>query len=229
MTNQFLDALDCQIQAKHLLTHEFYQAWNRGELSKECLKEYALEYYAHVKAFPGYLLTLLSRKMDAETRNHLFENLSEEVAGSPNHPEMWREFALSLGATDREIDAYVPNMAINHVIDTLNDICKNEETTSAVASLYAYESQIPAVCVSKIKGLKEHYGMKNPNDWKYFSVHIEADKQHAALERAILAKHVSNDNKTEIVKNVDRTLVALWDFLTSLCYRHKITCSTQSI
>lgn len=40
MTQEFLKKLDIQIQAKHLLNHPFYQAWTKGELSRECLKEY---------------------------------------------------------------------------------------------------------------------------------------------------------------------------------------------
>ena len=63
------------------------------------------------------------------------------------------------------------------------DICQNANTAEGVASLYAYESQIPLICISKIKGLKQHYGMQNTEDWEYFTVHIEADKEHAAVER----------------------------------------------
>ena len=39
--NQHLDSIDRQIAAKHLLTHPFYLAWTRGELSKEALADYA--------------------------------------------------------------------------------------------------------------------------------------------------------------------------------------------
>ena len=39
--NQYLDEIDNDIAAKHLLKHPFYLAWTRGELSKEALKDYA--------------------------------------------------------------------------------------------------------------------------------------------------------------------------------------------
>ena len=39
----------------HLLKHPFYIAWNKGELSREIIKDYAEQYYNHVKAFPRYI------------------------------------------------------------------------------------------------------------------------------------------------------------------------------
>jgi pyrroloquinoline-quinone synthase len=226
MTKEFLNTIDAKIQAKHLLNHNFYQAWNRGELSKECLKEYAMEYYHHVKAFPRYISSLHSRTENAKTRRHLLDNLMEEEAGTPNHPEMWRAFALSLGATDAEIDAHRPSQAIEDVVNTFMDICNHADVASGIASLYAYESQIPSICISKIKGLRQHYGMTNPEDWKYFTVHIEADKEHAAVERALLEEHVNEANKSAVSHNVERTLDALWNFLSSLCDRYQL-CSAK--
>lgn len=225
MIHNFLDKIDAQIQAKHLLNHDFYKAWTRGELSKECLKEYAKEYYHHVKAFPRYLSAVHSHTDDAATRRHLLNNLIEEEAGSPNHPDLWRAFAKSLGATDTEIDTHTPSTAIKDVVDTFMDICQNSSTADGIASLYAYESQIPPICISKIAGLKQHYGMKNPQDWKYFSVHIEADKEHAAVERELLNHHVNENNAISVTQSVEHTLDALWNFLSSLCERYNL-CST---
>lgn len=222
MTKDFLNKIDTLIQSKHLLNNPFYLAWSRGELSKECLKEYAMEYYHHVKAFPRYICAILSHAENTEVRKHLLTNLIEEEAGSPNHPDMWRSFALSLGATDAEIDAYRPSSAITNMIDTFMDISFKQNAIEGVAALYAYESQIPPVCVSKIKGLKKFYGMKNPQDWKYFSVHIEADKEHAAIERELLEKHIQKDMEEPILKAVDRVLDALNGFLDSLCVRYNL-------
>ena len=32
-----------------------YEAWSAGELTRDDLREYALDYYEHVRAFPSYL------------------------------------------------------------------------------------------------------------------------------------------------------------------------------
>lgn len=222
MSEIILKEIDDKIEAKHLLKNPFYQAWNRGELTQEVLKEYAKEYYHHVKAFPCYLSAVHSHTENANTRKHILNNLIEEEAGTPNHPEMWRSFAKSLGATDEEIDSHQPSKDIQNVVSTFTDICKNQETAEGIAALYAYESQIPPICISKIQGLKQHYGLTNPQDWKYFSIHIEADKEHAAIERQLLSQHLNPDNQSSVLQSVDRTLDALWNFLSSLCDRYNL-------
>src|SRR5690242_20815496 len=52
--NNYLDQIDNDIAAKHLLKHPFYLAWARGELSREALTDYARQYYQHVATFPTY-------------------------------------------------------------------------------------------------------------------------------------------------------------------------------
>ena len=39
-----------------MLKHPFYVAWSEGKLSKDVLREYAKQYYAHVRAFPTYVI-----------------------------------------------------------------------------------------------------------------------------------------------------------------------------
>ena len=94
--NQHLSSIDQQVAAKHLLTHPFYLAWTRGELTKEALRDYAQQYYHHVAAFPTYLSAVHSRCDDQPTRRKILPNLIDEEAGEPNHPELWLRFAESL-------------------------------------------------------------------------------------------------------------------------------------
>lgn len=220
----FLEQLDDLIAAKHLLKHPFYQAWTRGELSKECLQEYAKEYYHHVSAFPMYLSALHAHTEDSETRKALLKNLVEEEGGSPNHPGLWKMFAKALGVRDCEIEKHQPCLEIQQLISTFKENCSEGSVGQGLASLYAYESQIPEICISKIEGLKKHYGMKNPKDWEYFRVHIQADKEHAADERKLLARHL--EHPREIIAAANRILDGLWSFLTALCHRYNLSCQS---
>src|SRR6266566_6048110 len=86
--NQYLDKIDDDIARKHLLKHPFYLAWTRGELSKEALADYARQYYHHVAAFPTYLSAVHAKCEEQDTRKQLLNNLVDEEAGSPNHPEL---------------------------------------------------------------------------------------------------------------------------------------------
>ncbi len=222
--NNHLDAIDQQIAAKHLLTHPFYLAWTRGELSREALNDYARQYYHHVAAFPTYLSGVHARCEDQPTRREILKNLNDEEAGNPNHPELWLRFAETMGAPAAEVRATEKQPETAALIDTFRSVCRDGSTAEGLAALYAYESQIPAVSESKIDGLKKHYGCTDAKDYEYFSVHVEADREHAAAERQLLAQHVTDENAGDVKASVDSVLNALWDLLSGVCRRHAIAC-----
>lgn len=222
--NAYLDFIDAQIAARHLLTHPFYRAWTRGELSRETLADYAVQYYQHVAAFPTYLSALHARCEDQPTRRHLLQNLIDEEAGEPNHPQLWRNFAASLGVTSLELDRAETWPETAQLIARFRQICSEGELSEGLAALYAYESQIPAVSESKIDGLVRHYHFTDPETYRYFTVHIEADKEHAAIERKLLAENIRPENQERVTAAVERALGALWDLLSGVCRRHELGC-----
>jgi len=223
--NTHLDSIDRQIAAKHLLTHPFYLAWTRGELSMAALADYARQYYHHVAAFPTYLSAVHARCDDQPTRKQLLDNLIDEEAGSPNHPELWLQFAQGLGLSKEDVQSSEKWNETSNLIGTFRSVCSKGTTAEGLAALYAYESQIPAVSESKIKGLVENYQMTEPRHYQYFNVHIEADREHAAAERAMLHQSVTDDNSAPTAKAVDRVLDALWEMLSGVCRRHAIACA----
>jgi len=192
--NQYLDKIDNDIAEKHLLKHPFYLAWTRGELSKEALADYACQYYRHVAAFPTYLSAVHAKCDDQATRKQLLSNLTDEEAGSPNHPELWLQFAEGLDVSASDVRKSEKWPETKNLIETFRSVCREESTAQGLAALYAYESQIPAVCESKIVGLKKHYGFTKPEHYQYFTVHVEADREHSAAEREMLRAYVGKQN-----------------------------------
>ena len=222
--NQHLDKIDNDIAAKHLLKHPFYLAWARGELSKEALIDYARQYYHHVAAFPTYLSTVHAKCDDQSTRKQILSNLIDEEAGSPNHPELWKRFANSLGVDDADLANTEKQPETKNLIETFRSVCGDKSTADGLAALYAYESQIPAICESKIDGLKKFYGFTDPKGYQYFSVHIEADKEHSTTEREMLVDKIDDQNIENVRTSVNRVLDALWELLSGVCHRHAIAC-----
>src|SRR5437660_12221784 len=90
-------------------------------------------------------------------------------------------------------------------------------TAEGLAAFYAYESQIPAICESKIDGLKKYYGFADPKGYEYFSAHIEADKEHSAAEREMLSARVDNQNAEKVRASVNHILDALWEMPPAVC------------
>lgn len=220
--NAYLDRLDEQIAARHLLTHPFYLAWTRGELSQEILADYAGQYYQHVAAFPTYLSAVHARCDDQPTRRQILANLIDEEAGEQNHPQLWKNFATALGVSPNDIENTTPWPETAELIATFRQVCREGEIAEGLAALYAYESQIPAVSESKIDGLKKHYGFTDPESYRYFEVHIEADRQHAAAERALLEQNIRPENSAAVTAAAGRILDALWELLSGICRRHAI-------
>src|SRR5947209_8006954 len=221
--NQHLDEIDNDIAEKHLLKHPFYLAWVRGELTHEALQDYAQQYYHHVAAFPTYLSAVHAKCDDPPTRKQILSNLIDEEAGSPNHPELWKQFANSLGVSDAELATTAVQSETISLIATFRSTCQRP-TAEGLAALYAYESQIPAICESKIDGLRKHYRFTNPEHYQYFTVHIEADREHSAAERKMLEFFVDKRNFKSVRASVNRVLGALWEMLSGVCQRHAIAC-----
>jgi pyrroloquinoline-quinone synthase len=222
--NAYLDRLDEQIAARHLLTHPFYLAWTRGELRKETLADYAGQYYQHVAAFPTYLSAVHARCDDQPTRRQILANLIDEEAGEPNHPQLWKNFAAALGVSPNDLDETRRWPETASLIATFREVCSQGDIAEGLAALYAYESQIPAVSESKIEGLKKHYGFRNPADFRYFTVHIEADREHSAVERTLLTQSIRPENSATVTAAAGRVLDGLWELLSGVCRRHAIAC-----
>ena len=219
-----LTAIDEQIAGRSLLTHPFYQAWTRGELTAAALKDYAIQYYRHVEAFPTYLSALHSHTEDAATRRQILQNLMDEEAGSPNHPELWMQFAGAVGASEDEVKSAQPWDETRNLVDAFRRLCRNGSTAEGLATLYSYESQIPAVAASKIDGLKRFYGHDTPQALQYFVVHEEADIEHSAVERRLLEQHVSDVNADSVKRASAMALEAMWEMLSGVCRRHGMDC-----
>lgn len=225
LTAPLLDRLEAQIARKHVLDHPFYRAWTQGTLSREALQDYAAQYYHHVAAFPTYLSAVHSRTPDPAARRVLLQNLMDEEAGTPNHPELWLQFAAGMGVSRETVLNTPARPETAALVETFRALCGSGSFTEGVAALYAYESQIPEVAQSKIDGLRQRYGVENPDTLAYFAVHVEADAVHRAEERALLSRHIATDAEADAaLAAAERALDAVWNLLSGLCHRHNIAC-----
>ncbi|MBB6146943.1 pyrroloquinoline-quinone synthase [Silvibacterium bohemicum] len=217
-----LQAIDARVAAQHLLQHPFYQAWTRGELSLDALRDYATQYYHHVAAFPTYLSAVHAQTDDAEVRRQILTNLMDEEAGNPNHPELWLRFAESLGLNRSDVKSSAQWPATKKLIEDFRACCGQRGTGVGLTALYAYESQIPAVSETKIEGLKAFYGFNDPAGYDYFTVHVEADREHAAVEAAQIAQCVNESERAAALEAAGEVLGGLYGLLSAVCERHSI-------
>lgn len=196
-----------------LLKHPFYQDWNEGKLSLEVLKEYAGQYYFHVDAFPRYISATHSLCNNIEDRKILLENLTEEDGlNAEAHIDLWTAFCEALGHKKENLESTKVFKSIEKLTETF---FKQARTSYEVglASLYAYEKQVPEVAETKIEGLKNHYGITDKKSIAFFSVHKLADVHHRESCEKLLNK-IPMEIHDECVNAAVESSKALWDFLT---------------
>ncbi len=211
---RFHQELEADLSAYALLKHPFYQKWTQGTLSPETLRHYACQYSFHVDAFPRYISAAHSACSDREGRQFLLENLVEEEHGSENHPELWRRFAEATGATRKEIEATEAIPEARDLVCVFMGAAK-KSYHEGLASLYAYEYQVPEIAEVKIDGLKRFYGVESPRGLAFFEVHREADRVHRTRGRHLLDR-LSADEQVEARAAAIESAQALWNFLSAI-------------
>ena len=217
MSRDVIAILDEMTAERSLLRHPFYQAWTAGTLPLERLRNYAVRYYPHVEAFPRYLSAIHSRCTNLATRQALLENLIEEERGAENHPELWLRFAEALGMSRDKVTGAAPSEAARELVDTFMEVTATAPICGGLAALYVYESQIPAVAIAKIDGLRDRYGITDERGLAFFAVHERADQMHAETDAALIARHASGDaDRLAAIHGADRALTALWSMLDSV-------------
>lgn len=209
-----LESIDRLVQEYHLLKHPFYQAWTEGKLSKESLELYAEQYYQHVRAFPENLKRLAGRS-NGRLAKLVEENLAEELDPSAPHPQLWRQFAHSVGVSETALDHARPLPGIAALLDAFEEVASEGALAQAVAAFYVYETQVPEIASQKISGLRRFYDIDDPRALAYFRVHEEADVRHRAAWRAWLASQKDADT-FGVVCAAERILKALWGALDAV-------------
>jgi pyrroloquinoline-quinone synthase len=206
--------IDQAIGQYAMLSHPFYQLWSEGKLSRETLREYSKQYYAHVFAFPTYVSAVHSRCDSLPVRQLLLENLIEEERGQENHPELWMRFAEGLGVDREQVRTAELLPSTRQSVENFKALTANSDYRLGVASLYAYESQIPDVAKTKRSGLKEFYGLDDVRAVSFFTVHESADQVHRQIELKILTDACDSEQTADnVVAAAQQGAKCLWDFL----------------
>jgi pyrroloquinoline-quinone synthase len=214
---EFFAALDARIARYDLLQHPFYQAWSQGELTRDELREYASEYWHHVSAFPTYLSALHARLEDAPLRRTVLENLADEegLPAGRAHSDLWMDFAAGMGADSVAVRGRTLQPETTALIAHFRSAM--QDSASALASLYTYESGVPAIARTKAEGLKQHYGA-DTDTARYFTLHQTADVHHAKVWRiAMEAELTAHPQDADVALDAaEATAAGLWNTLSGI-------------
>ena len=217
-TTDFFEQLDTRIAKYDLLCHPFYKAWSAGQLTRDDLRDYALNYYHHVEAFPTYLAELGIRLEDGDLRRAVLANLSDEkgtedLYGEPSrsHADLWLDFAEGMGSSRQRWGRAASIPEIDQLTRFFHYVASQGGVEEALAAFYAYESQVPRIATEKEHGLRRHYGA-NDKTCGYFTLHKTADVYHSRVWRQQLGKRVEASPHTaeKALDAAENAAKALW-------------------
>ncbi len=213
MTDDLLTRIQDRIAGRSLLDHPFYRAWSAGELSIGDLRVYAAQYYHFEAEFPRLLSAVHSRCGDREVRQSILDNLWDEEHGERNHRAMWLDFceAIGLGRDEPESTEPLPDTAA--MLESYRAACGGRTFQEGLAAIYAYEEQVPAVMVEKMRGLRDHFGIDGEDAMRFFEVHSVLDEDHSDRERDGIVDHTGPDLEPAVEAALQEALDGWWGFL----------------
>ena len=216
-TQEFFTELDARIAKYDLLCHPFYKAWSAGELTRDDLRRYGQNYFHHVNAFPEYLQTFASRLPQGEMRRAVEANHDDEMGlpGSRPHSELWLDFVEGMGG--ERAATTKPLTEIDALMQRFHSVAREGRAEEALATFYAYESQVPRVAAEKSRGLQQMYSA-DAKTREYFSLHRTADAYHSQVWKQQLANTVEGDPEAaERALNAGESAAkALWNALDGI-------------
>ena len=157
---------------------------------------------------------------DIENRKILLDNLSDEEDFNKDHPMLWKQFALAVGADKNSVETVEHEHFTKEMIDNFFRLSRSTYA-EGLGALYAYERQVPEIADTKIKGLVDHYDVSSDEGLEYFVVHKDADVEHREQSAELMNK-LSDEEKLLAKEAGLSTVKVLWGFLSGLCEKHNI-------
>ena len=217
---RIIDHLNTIISERHLLKHDFYQAWSQGKLSRDILQRYASQYYHQVKSFPRFISRVHTGCPEIHARKVLLENLVDEEIHGTDHPTLWMQFAEGMGATRDAVLNETPLSETTDMVETFYELA-TRDWRDGLCALYAYESQVPEVSASKIAGLKQFYGIYDDKTLEFFTAHQAYDVGHSKQVAGLIEAYVEPEYAAKATREAAD---ALWGFLDGMCRVGGIHC-----
>lgn len=221
---QLIDKLNLIISEHHLLKHRFYQAWSSGELSRDMLQKYAAQYYHQVKSFPRFISRVHTHCPEIEPRQCLLENLWDEEKHGTDHPSLWEQFGVGIGAARETILNEVPEIETQFMVDKFYELAERD-WRDGLCALYAYEHQVPEVSASKIAGLKKFYGVHDDKTLEFFTAHQVYDVGHSQQVAKLIERYVEPERAERATREA---ALALWGFLDGMCRLGGVSCAMDT-
>ena len=195
--------------------HPLVQLVYEGKATKQQLRQFAVEHYEMTVRDSGPYIAqgyISMCKLDAEGAELMADNFAEEAMGLSTHTaghagllyEFWEQ---GLGLPRKELEessASAAARAMNAYFWLM--VTHKIKYSGALGML---EGNFSQACEKLAAGLRKHYGMK-PEAIRFFSGHIEADREHAQTGRKLVDRLLTTERDRQEFLKEERCAAELY-------------------
>lgn len=180
--------------------HPFVGAVHEGKATRQQLAQFAVEHYEMTVRDSGPYIAqgyLSMVKLDAVGAELMAENFAEEAMGlytrTAGHAALLFEFwEGGLGLPRHQLEESSASSAARTVNAYFWLLMTQKVRYSGAGGIL--EGGFSHACEKMLAGLQTHYDIK-PAALRFFSGHIEADREHAATGRKLIERLLTNDRE----------------------------------
>lgn len=196
-STQFLEQLKREVIGHPALTHPFLERFGDGEADAEGVRQFAIQYYRHVRVSRLYLAALISNcREDEKLQLALAEILMDEYGHlnpAETHPALYRRFLHALDISEEEWEAPATMPEIEAYISVHYELCGNPDFRLGLGALGpASEWPVPPIYVRLSEGLKKSAEVTD-DDLEIFTSHVTMDVTHARIMMEAIAPYADDE------------------------------------
>ena len=190
------------IKSSPIDSQPFFMSLLNGTMDREKFKETQINLLDAVEFFSKPMFIISSKLDSYEDRCCIIENIIDEHGNGKignAHGNTFRQYLVSLGATEKQINNRKPNKAVLEYNKTLIKCSTKKSTMRSIAMMGIIEerySKISAIIVKEI--LKKKWISKDR--LYHYSLHEELDVEHAQSFYNIIRGGWKNINSKEEIK-----------------------------
>jgi pyrroloquinoline-quinone synthase len=216
------------VLAKDPFRDPFFDDVRAHRMSRAGLKFWALQASLVVREFTRFISAIHANCPNRDAQRLLAENLWEEHGegrSDADHYVLIRRLAISLGATEAELDQAKPLTETADYIDHCLRITREGDFVESLAAIsIAIEYFMPVFFKGLADALQTHYGLP-PRDVEYLKVHVTEDVKHARRSIEVLRRSLDSQELRDKAKiAVQQTLLVKRKFAEAV-YRGCLTAS----
>jgi len=202
--------------------HPLWLEIQRGDLPREHLPAFAVQFFLQVREFPRAVSALHSRCSDAGQRVALAESLYEEETGrisgcGCSHPELFIRFGEAVGASREAMQGGVPLPGTRSLLAWFESSTRDLSFLEGSAAIQvAAEGQVPGAFAPLARALERHYGLGR-EAVAFWDIHEEADREHSDVGDHIVARLADSDAlQLAVMTAVETSLARWWTFFDDI-------------